>query len=353
MRKFGEYDLKKLSDSRLLYLRSPPKFTYITVAFILIILLGILVWGAYSVRTEEIHGAGIITAEGSTVISPQITGVIIGVYFKEGDEISQGDTIIELDHSDVDLTIKQIDANVNKLNARISYINTFISATYDSTPTQPFINSEDQAEFYALFINYLSNLSSCTGIQNAIDSLNHQIRSSLLSQKDTLQSSLTANEDTLSSYQLTLLKHYIYAPGHGIVHFDSNIRLGMTVQAGIQLGSISSQDDIRHIEMIITASERPMLDVGQKCRFTINGLSQNNYGSITGTISSISNDAIITQDGAYFRVIIDYSANYISSFNGMRIQLTNGMTVSIWIIYEESTYLHYWMSKIGLGELFE
>ena len=136
------------------------------------------------------------------------------------------------------------------------------------------------------------------------------------------------------------------------MHFGAEIKKGLTLQAGAVLGSVSSPDDSRRIEAVVSSWDRVRLEVGQECRFTIDGLPQSEYGSLNGTISSISENAIITQSGAFFQVTVKYSDDHISDSKGGEIKLSDGMTVNIWVTYEKTTYLKYWMDKIGLGGLF-
>ncbi|WP_048112614.1 HlyD family efflux transporter periplasmic adaptor subunit [Candidatus Methanoplasma termitum] len=124
----------------------------------------------------------------------------------------------------------------------------------------------------------------------------------------------------------------------------------MTLQAGSMIGSVSNPIADRYVDLYITAAQRALIDVGQECNFTIDGLAQTEYGSINGTVESISSDAITQEGGAYFRVKVSFDADYIQDSKGGKVNLSNGMTVRAWVTYEKVTYLKYWMEQLGLGK---
>ncbi|MDR3206359.1 MAG: HlyD family efflux transporter periplasmic adaptor subunit [Candidatus Methanoplasma sp.] len=352
MSRLGEYDLKRLSDSRIQYLRNPPKFTYIFTLIVILAVAAVLVWGAYSVRAEEVRTSGVIAAGGSTIVSPEITGVVSEVIFREGAEVEEGDAVIKFDHSDIDLALERLRSDRDRLNTRTSYIDRFVSATYGGDPAQPFSDTGEQREFFALFAKYRADLNAYAGVQEAVDSLNYQTRASLLSERSGLSDSLSSIDGDIRSYESALLRYDIRARGPGILHLDSEIKAGMTLQAGAILGSVSSPEDSRRIEMVIPSWERAKLEAGQECRFTVDGLPQTEYGDLRGAISSISENAIITENGAFFRITAEYSDDRIYDSKGVPVKLSDGMTVSVWVTYEKTTHLKYWMDQIGLGDYF-
>lgn len=51
----GDYDLSRLRDSRILYLRNPPRFMAIAVLIVAAILIGALIWSCTAVKAEEVE----------------------------------------------------------------------------------------------------------------------------------------------------------------------------------------------------------------------------------------------------------------------------------------------------------
>jgi len=351
MRKFGEYDLSKLSDSRLQYMRNPPKFTYIFVIIVIIIIAGAIIWSAFAVKAEEIQTSGIITVSDKYPVTVEVTGTVSEIILNEGNVVLFGDVIFKLDTSEMDIAIGKLESDKEFLESRISYLEKFLSETYKASSKQPFINEGDQREFYVLFAKYLSDKNILTTPEQ-LEQLNYQIRSSLLTDNSNCTSNLSEVKANLGSYELALSKYTITAKGNGTLHYDSQLISGTFIQAGSLIGSISGSDDKRIIEMYISSADRSKLVEGQECKFTIDGLAQTEYGSLNGKILSISSDALVQQSGVFFRVTVEFDADHISDSKGNKISIVNGMTVRVWVTYEKITYLKYFMEQLGLGDYF-
>lgn len=352
MRRFGEYDLSKLSDSRLLYMRNPPKFAYIFTVVVIAALVVILIWSSFAVKAEQVESAGIIVTEDRFVIMPEVTGTIVEIKVKEGDVVEKGGIILSFDKTAIELEISTLESEKRRLSDRIGNIDKMIDSTNSSDPKQPFSNTGDQREFYSMFQSYRSNFDAYKGNQDMIDSLNYQTRTSLLTERGTVSASLSNTDANLKAYKNSLSKYDLKTVSPGTVHFDAFISIGMILSAGTQIGSINSSESVKMIELYIPSYQRSRIDVDQECKFTVDGLPQTEYGSINGKVLSISSDAIIQGNGAFFKVMIEFDTDTIEDSKGGKVNLVNGMTVRTWITYEKMTYLKYWMEQIGLGDYF-
>ena len=102
-----------------------------------------------------------------------------------------------------------------------------------------------------------------------------------------------------------------------------------------QLGKRKGDQDVH------PSYQRPRIEAGQDCKFTVDGLPRTEYGSVSGKVRSIGSDAIIQNNGAFFRIVIEFDADAIEDSKGGMVNLVNGMTVRAWITYEKMTYLKY------------
>jgi len=350
MRKLGQYDLKKLSDSRLLYMRKPHKFTHIFVIIVIVILAGTIFWSAVTVKAEQVRVSGIITTEGKQTLFANVTGIISVVNHEEGDVLSTGDIIAEFDKTEINIEIAKRGSLIASLTVQIACINTMQTHIVNSDLNQPFTQSEDEIRFYYMFATYVASFISYEGNPALQSDLNNQVLSQLMTERSALIAQRTALQAEFDSFNAALTRYDITASIPGILHLDIPLRAGTIMQAGTQIGSISDPDAGKIIEMYIWSGDRSKIAVGQECSFTIDGLAQTEYGSLNGTVRSISNDAIMSNNVAFFRVIVEFDANYIEDSRGNQITLSNGMTVQVWIIYEKITYLNYWLEQIGLGK---
>jgi len=360
MRRFGEYDLSRLSDSRIQYMRNPPKFTYIFILIVIVALVVCAAWSMYAVKAEEVQSMGIVSTVDKHPISAEVSGMVSEVVLEEGGISYAGDVLFRLDATEVDLQIRKASSDLESVNARMSNIDAMVSETRKSDPRQPFRESGDQMEFHALFEKYLSDLGPyrfATGIDAAerdrlIDALNMQTRASLISERSSCAASASGLEAQLEALQLARGRYDVRALGGGTVHYDADILRGMYVQAGTLVGSVSGGDGDRVVEMYVLSGDRSKIDIGQECRFTVDGLAQTEYGSLRGTVRDISSDAIVQQGAIIFKVTIGFDATHISDSKGGEVEIRNGMTVRAWVTYEKVTYFKYFMEQIGLGDYF-
>lgn len=353
MKKIGDYNLNKLSDSRLLYIRRPPKFTYIITLIIVIALAGIIIWSSYAIKAEQIQSAGVLTTENKQSFSPEVTGTISTVYFQEGDMISAGDVIIELDKSEINVKMESLKTQKEKLEKRVENLDKIIeqvSRNYGFK--QPFKNEGDEREFYAMFEKYLADRKTYNGDSDMLKVLRYQTEGELFAQRNDCINNKTNIEAEMSTYDTILPKYSISSNSDGIIHFDTKLHKGVILQAGEQIGSIHNPDEKKVIEMYVSSADRSKIETGQECRFVVDGLAQTEYGSVQGKVSKISSDATMQNGSATFKVVVEFDTDHMTDSSGGIVHLSNGMTVRAWVIYEKLTYLEYFIEKLGLKELF-
>jgi len=334
----------------LLYMRNPPRFTYIFVLIVVIILTGVIIWSSITIKSEQVQVSGIITTEGKQTLSANVTGIVYNVHFEEGSMVSAGDVIAEFDKTEMNIEIAKRESLIASLTIQIDCINTMQLQIVNGDLNQPFTQSENEIRFYYMFETYVESFNAYSGNPAMQNSLNTQTLAQLTSERSTFVAQRISVQAELDSYSAALSRYDITASITGILHLDAPLRVGTMLQAGTQIGSISDPNMGKVIEMYIWSGERSKIEVGQECSFTIDGLAQTEYGSIKGVVRSISSDAIISDGAAFFRVIVEFDAEYIEDSRGNKITLTNGMTVRAWITYEKITYLKYWMEQIGLGK---
>jgi len=102
------------------------------------------------------------------------------------------------------------------------------------------------------------------------------------------------------------------------------------------------------VEMYVSAHDRAMFDAGDRCTFTVDGLLQTEYGSVKGEIKAIASDATMSENGAFFKVTVSFDDTELSGKGGDTVSIINGMTVRVWTVYEEATYMQYFLEKLGL-----
>ena len=75
---------------------------------------------------------------------------------------------------------------------------------------------------------------------------------------------------------------------------------------------------------------------------------QSEFGCVYGKILSISEDATMTEKGAFFKVVVSFDDDILKDKKGNVVRIVNGMTVKVWTTYERTTYMDYFFDKLGI-----
>ena len=347
MKRMGEYDLSGLSDSRLLYMRKIPKFTYIFTIAVVLIIIGVGIWAGVTVKAEEIETQGIVVTEGSMDIVPQTNGTISEICSAEGQNVNKDDVLFRFDSCSLEKERSSYVTTLSYYTERLGFVEKALDALDNKLTDNPFVDSGNEREFYVMYQNYLIQYNATVG-EEAKDSLRYQTMSSMYTERSTCNSQIASANSSISNYDSELTKYTVKALCSGTVHYDSEMKKGIVLQSGTSIGSVSSDSDKKYVELYVSSSQRAKMEVGQECHFTVNGLLQSEYGSIDGKIESITSDASLTDSGAYFKVKVSYDADHMTDSKGNKVDIVNGMTVNTWCVYEKSTYLKYFLDKLGI-----
>lgn len=348
MTKMGECDLSRLSDGRIQYLHNPPKFIYIFVFSVVIILLGTLFWSAVTVKAEEIQGQGTVTTPGTVSITPLTDAKVTNIYYEDGSYVTEGRVLIQLDNSNVIGPYETYSSLYEYYKEHKLLTKSMLNAlnSESNPPVNPFNPSGDEEEktFYDLFEGYKSKYSGCKDKEER-DELKRQYVQSYTSELSTFTEKEKDAENSFNQCKTKIENCEVRALGSGIVHYDGVITIGMMLSTGNAIGSISPQTE-KIVEMYVSPNVRAKMDVGQECKFTINGLLQSEYGEVEGMIESISSNTIRDNNsGLYFRVTVSFDAEFLKDKNGEEVPIINGMQTNVWVVYEKSTYFQYFIDK--------
>lgn len=100
------YSFDQLTDSVELLEKRPPRFIAGLLCFLLVGLLGFMIWAYFGKLDIVSNGiASIQTNSNISVSRTQISGIVENVNVKSGDEVKKGDTLIQLKNQE--LTVKQ------------------------------------------------------------------------------------------------------------------------------------------------------------------------------------------------------------------------------------------------------
>lgn len=97
------YNIKELTDSRVLYDKNPPKLMLYIIAVVTVLLVLFLLGSNTSIKTEMVKGQGIITTQNKSPIVAAVTGAVVKVNVLEGKDVKSGDILLTLNPVDVNV----------------------------------------------------------------------------------------------------------------------------------------------------------------------------------------------------------------------------------------------------------
>lgn len=347
MRGPGTYDAARLTDSSLVYMRSPPAFMRIFVVFVIVFLLAVTAWACVTTKTQEVNIQGAVSSEDATNVFSQVNGVVVKLYVDEGDSVVYGQSLLQFDSTDVEIALQDYQARIDQCDLNLSFISRMSDQlTGPDITVNPFGTVDAyEAEYHDIYEKFLFRYDTTDADQR---------RQLVNSELQTLENDRFGNMQNRDSYENDysktlneLSKYNVVSNTSGIVHFDDLYKEGVMLQAGNKICTINPEDGVKTVVAYISSHDRAKVEEGQACRFTVDGLVQNEFGSVEGVLSRISSDASVHEEQVVFRCEISFDKTKLVGDRGYEVSIVNGMTVNAWVIYEKITYMQYFLEKLG------
>ncbi|WP_270660193.1 HlyD family efflux transporter periplasmic adaptor subunit [Paraclostridium bifermentans] len=153
--KFKIEDINNLSDSRQVLESKPNKFITIFIYILLSLILIFLTWAWFSEKEVVVKVSGVVRPNSQVqTISNIVQGEVKNVNLKNGEKVSKGDILFEIDSDSLEKEKERIDDQIDKINEDISNLNK-LNKSIDNN-TNYFSNSGSEKEYYYKFKSYES-----------------------------------------------------------------------------------------------------------------------------------------------------------------------------------------------------
>ncbi|HHK5536318.1 HlyD family efflux transporter periplasmic adaptor subunit [Bacillus cereus] len=369
------YNLNEITDSRILYDKKPPRFMLYIVLIVIVMLIAVITWSMYSTKTHVVKGQGIVTTQNKQFIMSPVSGAVEEIHVEEGKNVKKGDLLLSLKPVQSNLQIEQLNSQLNHLNERIELLvraqknisrgtndfdkkksseNEFYNklnslqvkmkefevkkVTEDSLKEQNY--NEEQIQDY-------KNKAS-----NKIEQAKYEVILEFTNEKKQLEIEVNKLESQKNALAKSLEEYKIPATEDGKFHLSSKITMGMVLQAGAVIGSMSQRDEDLIIELNLPSAERAKVQIKDDVEMVVAGLNQSEYGIIEGRVISIAEDVTIDEkkesNNIYFKVQIKPKTQFLKNDNNNKVNLTLGMLTEVRIKYGKTTYLKYALEQIGI-----
>lgn len=180
--KFKIEDINNLSDSRQVMESKPNKFIVIFIYILLLLILTFFTWAWFSEKEVVVNVSGAVRPNSEIqTISNIVQGEVKSVKMKNGEKVSKGDVLFEIDSESLDKDKKRIDDQIDKINDDNNNLNKLNKSIVNNK--NYFSNSGSEKEYYYKFKSYESGNNISLAEKNNIANS----KSELDNEKDNLE----------------------------------------------------------------------------------------------------------------------------------------------------------------------
>ncbi|MDJ0979113.1 MAG: HlyD family efflux transporter periplasmic adaptor subunit [Erythrobacter sp.] len=361
-------------------------------ASLIIITIGLFVtgfigWAHWAELDQVTRAPGrVVPFSRIQIVQSERDGAISGIAVREGEEVSEGQLLVELDTVQLEAALREARVKVAALESRMARIN---AELYDRALTFP-PSIEGYEEFIAnqrqLFrrrraaladeLRTLGDLAdlqrqelelslplletgdvarseiirmqrSVVETQGRISNLRSEYTRDLQTEFAQTDEELAAAREILARAEDNLAAATLRAPTAGIVKNVRFTTIGGVVRAGEEVLQIVPVGEKLIVESRVPPRDIAFVKSGQRARVNFDAYDSAIYGSADGTVVFISPDTLTeqAQDGSsetYYRVNLEVDTAPMREVPGRdRINLQPGMTATSEILTGESTVWTY------------
>ena len=361
-------NLDDLQDRRIMMEKKLPAFGYALILLVAFLMVFLVIWSTQNKRTYVSQSTGTVQASNKTYIMSSYSGTLTELYISEGSYVNEGDLVAHIKSTDLDMQQDNLESQLKIYQTQVDQYNKLLQCIQDDTNYFSETSVEDQPYYYQ-YETYKSQVEQKTfdasayqaagysdaQIKTLMEQNQSEIQALYYSTMQSISQSITSAQSNVDNVQAQIdalntgaNDYYLYAPTSGVIHMDSPYKEGMVLSAGSPLATVASENDDLEIVAMVTVNDRPLLHVGDPCKIAITGLSEYSYGTLTGTVTAIDSDVTTSTSASYYKMTIKPDSTYVVSRSGDKVDLSNGMSVTARVEYDQVTYFEYAMEALGV-----
>ena len=350
-------NLDDLQDRRIMMDRDVPPYGYAFVILVGLFMIFLLVWSTRTNRIYVSQNSGTVQASNKTYIMSSYSGTLTELYISEGSYVNEGDLVAHIKSTDLDMQQDNLESQLKIYQTQVDQYNKLLQCIQDDTNYFSETSVEDQPYYYQ-YETYKSQVEQKTfdasayqaagytdaQIKTMMEQNQSEIQALYYSTMQSISQSITSAQSNVDNVQAQIdalntgaNDYYLYAPTSGVIHMDSPYKEGMVLSAGSPLATVASENDDLEIVAMVTVNDRPLLHVGDPCKITL-----------TGTVTAIDSDVTTSTSASYYKMTIKPDSTYVVSRSGDKVDLSNGMSVTARVEYDQVTYFEYAMEALGV-----
>ena len=358
-----EYSIDELKNRKFVYNKQPPKI----LNYFLVIVVLVIAFLIYLSIINVIEVDGILQENKKSVIVNSYPATVVEVKANEGSYVKKGDILVEMKNKDIDIEKDQLQNNIEYLKTRIQLYSELQENLKNKTNTFDQNNLNEQ-EFYYKVVQYFTECSEYEIDKSQLlsqgyseEQANEQLRiygirkkyffldnyNKATNEKNSIQNQLLQIQTQLNQAENKELN--IIANETGIVHFNPILNNGIYVEAGQEIASISRESEKRKFTVMIPAKDRSVINKGDDVEILIDGLDQQEYGTLSGKLNSIDIDSTVSDDGKiYFKGVVLLDDRTLFGSNNKKVKIPTGVTGRVRIKYKSMSYFKYFLDVLGI-----
>lgn len=229
-------------------------------------------------------------------------------------------------------TIIQIDTTIQSIERELSAANSSL-AQYQMAKENYEKNTDEQKENLSVSIAVIEQTSA------------------LLKQRDSVQVQLDEIQSQVKQVGEQVSQGTIVAQCAGTISSVQTLVAGDVISAGTSVATIIPNDeDAYKVQLYVNNGDIANIHVGDRVKYDIAALPSRQYGSVSGTVTSISADTMIREGeySGYYLVECSIHELSVTDRSGNTGTVSAGMQVDARLITQEKTILRYLLEKIDI-----
>ncbi|WP_042479075.1 HlyD family efflux transporter periplasmic adaptor subunit [Bacillus ndiopicus] len=158
-----------------------------------------------------------------------------------------------------------------------------------------------------------------------------------------------AIEENIERLEIALNNGAITALTTGTINIVKEINVGEFVQSGETILTIIPDNESEYKVMLaVTNQEIGKIRIGDNVNFHFSAFPKQNFGYLTGEITSISSDSSVGENGmSYYSVKASLKTKQLSNKQGEKAEVKVGMTADASVITESKKIIYYLLEKVN------
>jgi multidrug resistance efflux pump len=311
---------------------------------------------------QDLTYLGTLESDTKAMLSPKVTGNITSINVSEGDIVSEGDVLIQIDSEQLEAKLQTVEQKRNLLYDTISYLDSEIGDFHSTNPLVSKLQSARLSlDFQESEVGKLRTLYDAGAVSKSqLDQGEHQLQSmrlqvqelehtmnsnynKLQQERDVAAAQLGELEASIDEMELSLRDTSIKAPFDGQIT-QIMVSVGELASPGRALASL---DNVHQLRIVTQVGESDLQKIrkGMDVEVTLSGYDDPIEGQVSYKSGSVNpktrigevrvdlelpEEQIVIGSSARIRILLDSSKNEIMIPSSAVKTLETGMVVYVY-----------------------